>query len=161
MQDSVMSKSRPFGLAVFLLMVTPALGSVPLPTFGDFSVPNTAGIEAHAVHLSSKEAKRYRTVLRREAHEPANFAGHYRMVNLGCGASCAYPAVIDLKTGNVVIPGFHTVAAGGSWDPLEFRPDSRLLIVNGDLGETGKEVGTHYYEWDGQRLHLLQFVAHK
>jgi hypothetical protein len=62
-------------------------------------------------------------------------------------------AAIDAKTGAVAWIPF-TVCC---WDfaitePLEYRRDSRLLIVYGSLDEQGAGSAVHYYEFDGKRF---------
>lgn len=43
----------------------------------------------------------YRTRLRDGASAGVNFAGHYSFVTIGCGTSCRFAFVIDLRTGEV------------------------------------------------------------
>jgi hypothetical protein len=64
-------------------------------------------------------------------------------------------AVIDSKTGAVIWLPF-TVCC---WEldikePIEFRRDSRLLIIHGSLNEQGS--GVHYYKFDGTKFELIQ-----
>jgi len=60
--------------------------------------PATPNLSTH------KEASRYRTVLRNQSKRGPNFAGHYTIVTIGCGTSCAGIAVIDAQTGYVYFP---------------------------------------------------------
>ncbi|KQV32792.1 hypothetical protein ASC93_03010 [Massilia sp. Root335] len=62
-------------------------------------------------------------------------------------------AAIDAKTGAVAWVPF-TVCC---WnleitEPLEYRRESRLLIVHGSLDEQGAGSAVHYYEFDGTRF---------
>jgi len=66
-------------------------------------------------------------------------------------------AAIDAKTGAVFWLPF-TVCC---WDihvtePLEFRPDSRLLIVHGSRNEQGAGSDIHFYDFQGTQFRLLQ-----
>lgn len=66
-------------------------------------------------------------------------------------------AAIDAKTGVVSWLPF-TVCC---WDiqvtePLEFRPDSRLLIVHGSRNEQGAGSDVHFYDFQGAQFRLLQ-----
>ena len=84
----------------------------------------------------------------------ANFAGHYVLVQWGCGSNCMQAALIDGRSGTVLrlpqIPGEKLGYFGiptGSVDlrTLQFRWNSRLLgmpcIADGM---------TYYYALDGQ-----------
>lgn len=53
-------------------------------------------------------------------------------------------AIIDAKTGKVLWLPF-TVCCGNDSHklPVEFHPDSALIVINGMRDETGN--GTHYY----------------
>jgi hypothetical protein len=69
----------------------------------------------------------YRTRIRDGAAQGANFAGHYSMVEIGCGTSCRFAFVVDLLTGTV-----GSFPYGGEEQyqmGLLFSPDSRLLRV--------------------------------
>lgn len=112
------------------------------------------------VRLASREARRYRTAIREGAREGPNFAGHYTIVQWGCGAGCVQFAVVDAKTGAVFMPTFYVGPrapvegqSGEPDEPLQFRIDSRLLIVSGAPNE--KNEGVYRYVWDGKRLRLL------
>src|SRR4051794_3300691 len=100
---------------------------------GSFSEAATPAGRTPVLKLREPKAQRYRTLLKREAGKPANFAGNFRLVNLGCGAGCADPAIIDLKRGEVYLAGFHSVQTGPGPDAklLEFSLNSALLVVHG------------------------------
>jgi hypothetical protein len=54
------------------------------------------------VDLSSHpKARHYRTELRRQAKEGADFAGHYKFAIWGCGTACEEFAIVDSLTGRV------------------------------------------------------------
>lgn len=117
-----------------------------------------------AVDLDShKDARMFRTRLTEARNEGVNFAGHYIFTYWGCGTNCLVGAVIDGKTGKVFFP--EEVAGLGVGLPgtdieaeaLEFRKDSKMLIVRGALSN-GDSVGTHYLVWEGNRFRKLKFV---
>ncbi|MGZ3182710.1 MAG: hypothetical protein ACXU8N_09735 [Telluria sp.] len=122
------------------------------PRFEDF--PAAAVSSVHApLHLRDRRSRQYSTQLREAARQPMNFSGHYVLATWGCGASCVMGGAVDLATGNVAWLPF-TVCC---WDlditePLEFRPDSRLLIVHGSLDEKGSGSDTHFFAFDGRRF---------
>ena len=68
-------------------------------------------------------------------------------------------AAVDMKTGRVTSLPF-TVS---DWpldvtEPLTYRPNSCLLVVQGSRNES-KEHGTYYYDFDGKAFHLRAMVA--
>jgi len=131
------------------------------------------------VDLSSHpDARTYRTRLRKGARAGPNFAGHYALVEWGAGSSVGVFAIVDLTNGRVFIPTrgvdmsaapdvafaslwvneFLTEAESGGGFVL-FRPDSRLLVVQGEA--EGLEGNTSlydlgFYEWKGDRLRLVR-----
>ena len=109
--------------------------------------------------LSTKEARMFRTELRRQAARGPNFAGHYTLALWGCGAGCANGAVIDARSGQVwFIPFYfedvwesgHIVCGHGS----NFGIASDLLIIEGRVNRGGKS-GRHYFRWHHGRFMLV------
>ena len=128
------------------------------PVFEAFPV-NTAGDSRNytaRVLLTSRLARRYRTVLSSEGTKEPNFAGHYRVVTWGCGTDCRGFAIVNRKTGGVFTPPSIEYVAGvtGNDEPrIGFRLDSRLLVVAGRINDDIE--GKFFYEWTGKRLKLL------
>ncbi len=108
-----------------------------------------------------KDARKYRTVLRQRSKEGPNFAGHYTIVTIGCGTSCAGIAVVDAQTGHVYFPQvLHHVFWTGWWnEPYgpQFKLNSRLLIVYGQADSEDAPYGISYYGWTGREFKLLHF----
>ena len=98
-----------------------------LPAFADYPVDEVFTGEPADVDLDSHpEAETYRTALTRGAREGGEstlFAGHYRIVVIGCGTSCKEVWAVDLEDGSV--HSLFTASYG-----VAFRPDSRLIIQN-------------------------------
>src|SRR5947207_2314439 len=138
------------------------------PRFEDFTVAAAERFNGKpaAVKLTSAQARRYRTMIREGAKVGPNFAGHYTLVQWGCGAGCVQFAVVDAKTGVVYMPTFYVGplplvegANGEPAEPLQFQLDSKLVIVSGAPNE--KDEGVYYYKWDGERLRLLSKTPSK
>lgn len=137
-----------------------------LPRFEDMPVAQKFTGKPAPVKLSTPESRRYRTVIREGAREGPNFAGHYTIVTWGCGTGCIQFAIVDATTGVVYSPRFYVAArvrfdeeTQQSDEPLQFRIDSKLLIVSGSPNE--KNEGIYYYSWNGKRLTLLKSAAFK
>jgi hypothetical protein len=106
------------------------------------------------IQPTSKLSRQYRTQLTAAASQPINFAGHFILAQWGCGAGCVMAAAIDAKTGKVAMLPF-TVS---DWpldvtEPISFRKDSALLIVQGSRNE--RAHGIYYYRFDGTQFRLL------
>jgi hypothetical protein len=107
---------------------------------------------------SDPQVRQFRTQLRKQAAQGPNFAGHYRISVWGCGSSCQQFAIIDCKTGRVYFPPQLPYVTYVHWngdDPgLQFRIDSRLLILNGSPQEE-ETNGSFYYLWTTNQLQLI------
>ena len=95
-------------------------------------------------------------------HLRPNFAGHYILTTWGCGAECLMGGVIDAKTGRVYWWNF-TICCwgpgkGDKFNPIEFRPDSRLIIFTGLRNEKDGDDGAHFYLFDDGRF-VQRFAA--
>jgi len=91
---------------------------------------------------SNPKAYDFRTRLKESAEEGANFAGHYRIVEIGCGTACQIRYMIDMRDGTV--SNFNV----GELD-IEFREDSRLIISSNE-DEPGDKADSIplYLVWD-------------
>ena len=138
--------------------------SQSVPQFAQFPSPAYRG-PIGRVDLSSPNVYQYRTRLQNGARQPPNFAGHYQLVQWGCGTECNTGAVIDALNGQVTF--LPTVAMQGmeaamdaKFKAVEFRADSRLIVFSGRINETGV-LGTHFDLWNGsgfQELLTVPFV---
>jgi hypothetical protein len=137
-----------------------ALPSRPLPAFESLPAATAPAARRYAtkVLLATPRARLYRTVISTEGRKEPNFAGHYRVVTWGCGTDCHGFAIVDRMTGRVFTPPSIEYVQGmmGNDEPrIDFRPDSRLLVLNGMLNENEGDEGKFFYEWTGKRLKLL------
>jgi hypothetical protein len=138
------------------------------PTFQDYHVAWEPPVSHPRVDTKTTViGRRYRTVLRNGIASGANYAGHYTVVVWGCGSSCTSFAVVNLKTGQVIIPneirsisGTHLgsmvdqfLAEGmqDSWG-YRYRLDSRLLVLVGAVNEYENREGAYYYIIEKDRL---------
>lgn len=91
--------------------------SVPLS--GALKLPNFGGRDA--------DYRMYRTRIGNGAAQGVNFAGHYAMIEIGCGTSCRFAFIVDLQTGRV-----GSFPYGGEEQyqmGMIYLPESRLLKV--------------------------------
>jgi hypothetical protein len=135
-------------------------GSGAPPAFADLPATDLFKGKPVPVKLLTPEARKYRTMLRDGAKDGPNFAGHYTVAQWGAGAGCVQFAIIDARTGDVYMPPFYVCIAAPPDkpmdqipEPLQFKPDSKLLIVTGARNEKGS--GVYYYKWEKNRLALI------
>jgi hypothetical protein len=147
-------------IVVFLLLPVGVLGKQkPVPRFEEFRVSEMFKRKTASVKLASPQARMFRTMLRVNAKEGVNFAGHYIVATWGCGSDCHSLAIIDARTGNVYFTPSLLSVIGQRYqeeDRLQFRKDSRLLIVAGARNEEGS--GRYFYVWKNNRLKLIRVV---
>lgn len=130
----------------------------PALTFEVFPAKVVASRHRYAskVILATTRSRRYRTIISSEGRKEPNFAGHYRIVTWGCGTDCHGFAIVNRITGVAFTePTIQYVAGAiGNDEPrIDFRLDSRLLILNGLLNDDLE--GKFVYEWTGKSLKLI------
>lgn len=146
---------------IFVLSMALTAFAADLPQFRDFPATGVHQGKNAPVRLTTPEAGQFRTRLTEAARQPSNFAGHYILVWWGCGSGCIRPAIINTKNGRVFMLPFTVTTVGEEVvNPVQFRPDSRLLIVNGSRNDQ-PENGSFYYLWDGKQLRLIRSVKKK
>jgi hypothetical protein len=78
-------------------------------------------------------------------------------------------AIVDARTGSVDIPGGHLQLMTDPWagadpfaeeEPVQFRRDSRLLVLvgGGFYGKKELRMGKYFYEWRDGRLKLISSI---
>jgi hypothetical protein len=138
------------------------------PTFMNYPVSSEVPIMHPKVDTQTTTiGRRYRTVLRNGIESGANFAGHYAVVVWGCGSSCSSFAIVNLKTGKVIVPTDISSVIGmyldnsteqflpegqhGYWG-YRYRLDSRLLVLIGMLNEKESHEGAYYFVIENDKL---------
>lgn len=131
------------------------------PAFADYpSAALFSGRNATPI-LATRDARLYRTMIRNAAREKPNFDGHFIVASWGCGTDCEMGAVIDAVSGKIislpVVAGSPEEASAQSGH-FDFRLDSRLLVMNGMIGEE-PPMGSHYFEFDGAQLTPIKTIV--
>ena len=139
------------------------------PRFEDYKVKTGFKGKPAAPDVRSHPRSRlFRTMLRMNAKEGPDFAGHYTIASWGCGSGCSEYAIIDAITGRVFHPPqFQSIDVNNIDNAIfetdqrlvRYRRDSRLLMVIGGINEDPKLRGISYFVWDGARLKRIRFVA--
>ena len=148
---------------LLLLLILPcatAFSQKRIPQFKDYPARGEYRGK-NAPVIITRNDRMFRSVLRESAREKPDFAGHYILAAWGCGASCLMGAVIDANTGRVYWLPF-TICCWGNVDrdvnfkPIEFRPNSRLVVFTGLRNEAMENYGPHFYEFDGKRFKFIR-----
>jgi hypothetical protein len=104
-------------------------------------------------------ARDHTDIIRKAVRRGPNFAGHYTVVNWGCGSSCGTYVIVDNRTGRIYEPqeiskGVELGVAGP-----EHRPNSTLMVVAScpPPEQYGyKNCERKFYKWNGSKLILLK-----
>ncbi len=144
------------------------------PKFESFKVAVWRGLVAKLDLKSHPLAQKFRTAAREQIKDGGvNFAGHYTLVSMGCGAGCGISGLVDAHTGKAYFPAEFIGWTGivGDYDPPDgedpwtFHADSKLLRAVGrpNIGRPVEErhgpSGIYYYEWVRHRLRLVKFIS--
>jgi hypothetical protein len=143
-----------------------------VPDFNRYRVTVEKAAARSIDFKSSPDARSFRTRLTAALRQGVNFAGRYILTGWGCGTGCISGAIIDARTGRVYFPEPLGGMASGSTDdggyveePLRFRKNSRLIILNGvpatPEGQKELSMGEYFYEWKNNRLRLVRSVLRK
>ena len=150
-----------FALLISVVFLGARLAAVPVPTFDDYPATEIFRGKPAAPVLSTSEARKFRTELRRQAAEGPNFAGHFTFARWGCGAGCVTGAIVDAKTGRVWFPSFQVedlVTSAGHvavHHSTDFQLASELVVATGTINEG--DAGTAYFRWREGTLTLVRF----
>lgn len=116
-------------------------------------------------NVKTGRARLYRTVIGEQVKRGPDFAGHYTIVPIGCGAATVCPAIVDSKTGKVWFPSelrsaeaLFVNAEKIEVNTLNYRLNSRLLVVIGSTNEQYNRPGVSYYVWQDGRLNRIRFT---
>lgn len=140
-----------------------------LPTDAQFQTYATPVSELHTRHakpnVKTGKAHLYRTVIREETKNGPDFADHYKIISISCGAATRCLAIADIKTGRIYFPtelqsatALIVDTADTNIETLNYRRNSRLLVVIGSPNEEPKKAGISYYVWQSGILKLIRFL---
>lgn len=149
---------------ICVLLVMTAAGPAQRPkTRPDFKAYAVEKIYtgAPAAPKLNRDQRTFRTRIREGAKSPVQFAGHYTVPRWGCGAGCSTFVIVDSITG-AVYSGFNVADLPAAWiekhgeqEQMEFRPNSRLIKINGCINE--ENCGFYDYAMiEGKGLKLLR-----
>ena len=136
------------------------------PRFSDYPVRSIYKGKNVPIRLTKNDMA-FRTRLRWAAtHMRPNFAGHYIFTEWGCGTECRDGAVIDAKTGKVYTWDFSICCwpmdVPDSFQPIDVRLNSSLIVFTGMRNEKEGDVGKHFYKFaNGKFIHIRSILGSK
>jgi hypothetical protein len=100
--------------------------------------------------LRTPADREYRTRIRKGAKAGPNFAGHYTVIDIGCGTECASFVIVDAASGRV----FSGAQKEYTCAPT-YKVDSRLLTTDVCTGAIRRGCNRAFWEWTGAELKFL------
>ena len=155
---------------VLLAGVVGAVGQGSAPSFSQYRTTEAAykGVPVEPV-LKTAEDRRFRTMIRTGAAHGPNFAGHFTVVEWGCGGGCVSLVVVDAATGEIHRAPFKSLAwqlgkyegkyksNDDKFEQLAYKLDSRLLVARGCLDDSEK-CASYFWEWTGTQFKLIKTI---
>ena len=155
-----------FQLALSAVSISIASDQKP-PSPDEYRVTELFQGKPAPVDLNSHpKASLFRTRLREGARTGPNFAGHFTIVEWGCGSSCLSLALVESSSGKVIFPDeISPVFFAGNPDLSEenidygliYNLDSRLLIIHG-IPSNKKNGGSYYYSFENDHFKLIKEI---
>jgi hypothetical protein len=150
-------------VSVFLYVCSvPLLASAKyVPRFMDYPAGPVYRGKTHALLPKYKNAHP-KTGIPDAAQRKADFAGHYVVIEAGCGAGCSALSVMDARTGKIY--EFKHLIGRSDWSGLHYKVTSRLLVFRGELGVwdvNHATHGTYYYALKANHFVRLRYIHTK
>ncbi len=154
----LIGRLRNVRLVLWFVLISP-INAQSLPRFEDYKIDVYKGKTVDPRPPAPSD-RQLRCCLWFEDSGPVNFAGRYRLTEDTCGSECRTVHIVDRATGRHFVAGSY----GSSYiftyrdlpDGVEYRPDSRLLIVHGCPRE--KNCGSYYLLMNPNGLRQLKYV---
>jgi hypothetical protein len=105
--------------------------------FREFPISVYKGKLAAPNFKTDMRAYLFRTQIRDQCKKKGvNFAGHYTIVEWGCGSDCQTIAIADRLNGKIYYS--HIFKINSLFYGLQYRPNSQMMIINSGLLENHK-----------------------
>lgn len=137
------------------------------PNAAQYPATEVSGEMVASPHITHFD-RYFRTQIRRQYAAGPNFAGHYVLIQWGCGSGCLQFVIADSLTGKIFHPPVQTasfhfskgdVEQEKNWqcfdDLLVFSRQSRLLVLEGCVDD--KQCGRHFYLMQEDGLREVQY----
>lgn len=100
----------------------------PQPTFQDYPAAVANGPFVPPRFNGTRDRyKKYHTAIKLAVNAGPNFAGHFTIVEVGCGTSCTIPFIVDLSDGRIFeFPSALRIVPDITY---EYKKESTLLVA--------------------------------
>jgi hypothetical protein len=132
-----------------------------LPSFGKYPVEISPAPMTTQLKKNSQFSRKFKTLLSQELKQGPNFAGKFRIVRIGCGSGCVGIAVLNCESGEA-FDAKMTVDQSSEelfklGENIEFKKDSRLLVLRGCINEDKNKCGVSQFEWRSDNFIKVSF----
>ncbi len=140
----------------------PAKARERAPRFADYPVTKLSHIRVAKPKIpktwGGDSRLRFQTSVGQD--DRANFAGHYFVATWGCGTTCVWGGIVEARSGRIVklpsVSGWFDTH--DKFEPIDFRHNSRLLVLSGARNETKGDMGRHFYVLENGKLRFLRTI---
>jgi len=138
--------------AIAIAIPISALAADPLPE--QYKAAQVFGGKAKMPQFKGRDKayRQFRTQIRDGLADGVNFAGHYTVVQFGCGAGCVTGFIVDDSNGRV-----YDAPRGGEANmylTLRYQKDSRLIVAQ--WADNAKNAcNLEFLEWDEGETKVL------
>jgi hypothetical protein len=111
------------------------------------------------------KARLFKTEIRDQCKDYGiNFAGHYTVIEWGCGTECESIAIVDRISGAIFYSGIRHSTGDEAFNGVKYKPGSRMMVMNSysldnhkgyELVRDYKFMRTHVMEWTGSGFKKL------
>ena len=135
------------------MLIAPILSAQDY-SFEDFPSENISQVALQQINFDSHpDSRNLESRLEVLIGSTPNFAGHYIATGFGCGTACQVVTIIDVITGDILIP---TASSAGFCHSL----NSQLLIINPYItdsfdGPAPDWANTYYYLMGNDGIELI------
>lgn len=146
---------------ILIILLLICIQGTKLPKFEDYPVNEIfKGKPTKPILKKNSQEWHFKTNINNGASQGVNFAGHFTIVEWGCGTICQEYAIVDLQNGKVYMPQGKT---GRTSYGLIYKTNSNLLITDPIDSATAKGyelkipawLTSYYYVWDGSKMNLI------
>ncbi|ADV27808.1 hypothetical protein Psesu_1971 [Pseudoxanthomonas suwonensis 11-1] len=134
-----------------LASVLAAQAVAQLPSHGAYPVQVQEFAAPVVPLIEDANLRELEPVLREALSGVPDFAGDQVLVQWGCGSDCLRLLAADRGSGGLVVLPAVACCWEGEGEMLDYRADSRLLVLNGRL-DTARGHGRHYFVFEDGRF---------